>query len=120
MTSFSTEQTLPFTFKVMDGRGRVVDVDETKSAPVAASSDETIATVGALTKNADKTWSGVITSVSPSPEGSTQRVTVDADADLGEGVQDVVGFLDFTVTLDPRSAARIAEMAGGDPVDKAV
>ena len=112
-STFSTEQQLPFTFKVVDGRGRVKAVEGT---PVAASSDETIATV-TLTAGEGNVWNGMITAVSASPEGSSQRVTVTADADLGEGVQDVVGFLDFTVTLDPRSSARIAEMVAGDPVD---
>lgn len=113
-STFSTEQVLPFTFKVVDGRGRTVAVD---GEPKASSSDETVATV-TLSSNPDNTWSGLITSVAPSPADTTQRVTVDADADLGAGVQDVVGFLDFTVTLDPRSAARIAEMVAGTPIDK--
>lgn len=114
MAEFSTEQNFTFTFKVTDGRGRTVAFD---GAPVAASSDETVATVS-MTDNGDKTWAGLITSVSASPEGSTQRVTVSADADLGEGVETIVGFMDFTVTLDPRSAQRIVELIPGAAVDK--
>lgn len=117
-TTFTTEQTLPFTFAVRDGRNRVVDVDERNGAPVVSISDPTVASAGPLTKNADKTWSGSLTALAPSPDGTTQRVTVDADADLGDGVQDVIGILEFAVTLDPRSAARIASMDAGAPVDK--
>lgn len=118
MTEFSTEQQLPVIFVVKDGRGRVVNVDERNGPPVAASSDATIATVAPLTKNPDNSWAGVIVSVTPSPPGTTQRVTVTADADLGDGVQEVVGFLDFTVTLDPRTGSRVAEMTAGTPADK--
>lgn len=112
-STFTTEQALPFTFKVVDGRGRVRPVQGT---PVSVSSDETIATV-AITAGDANVWNGLISSVSPSPEGSTQRVTVTADADLGEGVNEVIGFLDFTVTLDPRTGARVAEMVAGTPVE---
>lgn len=116
MAMFSTEQTLPFTFEVKDGRGRNLAVD---GKPDVASSDETIATV-AIEKGTKNTWNGVVTPVSPSPNGTTQRITVSADADLGEGLQTVTGFFDFTVTLDERSAARIVELTPGQPVDKEV
>lgn len=116
MATFTTEQNLPFTFKVVDGRGRIVAVDGT---PVTVSSDETIATV-TLEAGTDKSWNGLLTSVSPSPVDTTQRVTVTADADLGQGVQEVVGFLDFTVTLDERTGARIVEMVAGTAVEKEV
>lgn len=112
-STFTTEQALPFTFRVVDGRGRVRPV---QGSPVAVSSDETIATVQ-IASGDNNSWNGLISSVSPSPEGSTQRVTVTADADLGEGVNEVIGFLDFTVTLDPRTGARIAEMVAGTPVE---
>ena len=112
MATFTTEQRLPFTFRVVDGRGNVVATE----SPVATSSDETVATVS-ITQG-EGLWNGLIDSVSASPEGTTQRVTVNADADLGEGVTNVVGFIDFTVTLDPRTGARIVEMVEGTPVEK--
>lgn len=116
MVEITTEQELPFSFKVVDGRGRTVEVD---GDPVAASSDDTVGTV-TLEAGADGEWTGKITAVAPSPEGTTQRVTVTADADLGAGVQDVVGVLDFNVTLDPRTGARLISISPGTPVDKAV
>lgn len=112
-STFTTEQALPFTFKVVDGRGRVKPIE---GEPKAASSDETVATVSIAAGDAN-VWNGLISSVSPSPPDTTQRVTVTADADLGEGVMEVVGFLDFTVTLDPRSGARIVEIVAGDPIE---
>lgn len=116
MVSITTEQELPFSFKVVDGRGRAVEVD---GDPVAASSDETVGTVE-LEPGADNEWTGKITAVAPSPDGTTQRVTITADADLGEGVQNVVGVLEFDVTLDPRTGARLISISPGTPVDKAV
>ena len=112
MATFTTEQRLPFTFRVVDGRGNVVPTE----TPTAVSSDETVGTVSGTP--GEGVWNGVIDSVSPSPEGTTQRVTVTADADLGEGIQSVVGFLDYTVTLDARTGARIVEMVEGTPTDK--
>lgn len=115
MTSFTTEQVLPFTFKVVDGRGRTVAVDGT---PVAASSDETVATV-ALSAGPSNSWLGEVSSVAASPEGTSQRVTVTADADLGAGVQEVMGIIEFDVTLDPRTSARTVQLEAGTPTDKA-
>lgn len=116
MTTITTEQKLPFTFKVVDGRGRTVAVD---GIPEAACSDETVGTVE-LAAGSNNEWNGVITAVAPSPDGTTQRVTVTADADLGEGVQNVIGVLDFDVTLDDRTGARLVQIVAGTPVDKDV
>lgn len=114
MVDFTTEQKVPFTFVVRDGRGRPVPVD---GAPTAVSSDETVVTVGELTSSDNISWSGEAVSVAP----GTARVAVTADADTTpEGVNDVVGMMDCNVTLDPRSAERITDMQAGTPVDKPV
>jgi len=115
-STFTTEQTLPFSFEVVDGRGRRVPVD---GAPVVAVSDETVAT-GSIEAGADNVWNGELTSVAASPEGTTQRMTITADADLGAGVQEVLATLDFTVTLDPRTEARMAVVNAGTAADKPV
>jgi len=114
--TLTTEQELPFLFEVLDGRGRRVPID---GEPTVASSDETVATVS-IEAGTDDTWNGKITSVTESPAGTTQRVTVTADADLGAGVQEVVGYIDFTVTLDPRTAQRVVSLSPGTAVDKPV
>lgn len=112
MVDFTTEQNLPFTFTVKDGRGRAVAVTGT---PTAVTSDPTVATVDALTSTDNKTWSGMVNSVSP----GTARVAVTADAEIIPGVEnDVIGTLDCNVTLDPRSAERIIDLEAGAPVDK--
>lgn len=118
MDTFTTEQELPFDFAVNDGRGRPVDVDESAGGPVVASSDETVATV-TVQKVSKGRYHGVVSSVTPSPPDTTQRVTFTADADLGEGVTEVVGFFDFNVTMDERTGQRIVQVQVGTPVDKA-
>lgn len=115
-TRFTTAQSLPFTLKVVDGRGKTVKIDGT---PVAAVSDPTIATVGALTDNGDGTWSGSLVAAAPSLPDTTQQLTVTADVDLSAQVQDVIGTLEFAVDLDPRDAQRIVQITAGTPVDQA-
>jgi|SRR5215471_18574047 len=117
-TSFSTEQTLPFSFQVVDGRGRPVPID---GAPTVTVSDETIATASiAAAADANQTWAGELVSVSASPDGTTQRMTIQCDADLGAGILEIVGVLDFQVTLDPRTEARTANVTAGTPADKPI
>lgn len=113
--TFTTEQELPFEFEITDGLDRPAKVD---GMPVAVSSDETIGIVS-VSFVAEGKYSGVIKAMTPSPEGTTQRVTITADADLGAGVLDVIGFLDFTVTMDPRSSVRMIKLTVGAPRDKA-
>jgi len=114
MADFTTEQNLPFTFVVRDGRGRPCAID---GSPTVASSDETVATVDPLTSTDNMTWNGVVNSVL----AGTARIVVTADADITpEGVQDVMGTLDVNVTLDPRTSARVSDMQPGAPSDKPV
>ncbi len=118
MTTLTTEQEIKFDFAIVDGRGRPVAIDES-DGPIAVSSDESVATVS-VTKVSDGKYTGEIVSVTPSPEGTTQRVTITADADIGAGVQEVVGFIDFNVTLDPRTASRVISLNVQEPTDKPV
>lgn len=110
---FTTEQTLPVTFKIVDGRGRPAQVD---GDPVVASSDETVARVSAdgVTKGDDGSYSMNIESVAV----GSARISVTADADVGPDVSDIIGTLDVNVTLDPRTAARTIELTAGTPVDE--
>lgn len=114
MVDITTEQMIPYTFTVRDGRGRPAAID---GSPTAVSSDETVVTVDAPTSADNITWSGNVVSVAP----GTARVAVTADSDITpEGVNDVVGMLDVNVTLDPRTGARISDLKVGDPADKPV
>lgn len=111
--SFTTEQLQPIAFALKDGRGRPASFD---GDPVVAVSDETIAKVSAdgVVKGTDGGYSLNIEPVTP----GDARVTVSGDADLGEGVNTITGFLDLTVTLDPATGARIIEMTAGAPIPK--
>jgi len=109
-SEFTTEQLLPFTFEVVDGRGRRVPID---GSPTLAVSDETVCTAS-IAPAGDDSWNGELTSVA---EGSA-RMTITADADLGAGVQEILATLDVTVTLDPRTQQRMANVVAGAPSDK--
>ncbi len=113
MATITTEQRLPFTFQPKDGRGRLKPFDLSGTPPTGVSSDETVCTVTVEPGDGDA-WRGWVTSVAP----GTARVIVDGDADLGDGVDDVIGTLDVEVTLDPRTGARIMELSPGTPEDK--
>ncbi len=114
MADFTTEQTLPVSFKIVDGRGRPAPVD---GDPVVASSDETVARLGpdGVTNDGSGNYTMNIESVAV----GTARVTVTADADISENVSEIVGVLDLNVTLDPRTGARTIELTAGTPVDEA-
>ena len=98
----TTEQRVSFDFSVTDGRGRPVAVDGT---PAVNSSDATVATV-TIEAGEGMAWKGMITAIAP---GSC-RIVVDADADLGAGVQDVIGTADIDVVLDERTGARLMQL----------
>lgn len=111
MATFTTEQTLPVTFSIKDGRGRPASVD---GDPVTASSDATVVTVDTPVR-AGSDWTFNVMSVAP----GTARVSVTADANLNpDETTEIVGFLDVEVTLDPRTGARVVELVAGTPVDE--
>lgn len=114
MVDITTEQQVPFTFVVKDGRGRPSAID---GSPTVAISDDTVVSVAPLTSGDNVTWSGVAVSGAP----GSARVTVTADSDITpDGVNDVVGILEVVVSLDPRTGSRIADMQAGAPEDKPV
>lgn len=114
-TQFTTEQNLPVSFKIVDGRGRAAEID---GDPVVASSDETVARMSAdgVKKNDDGSYGFSVESVAP----GTARLSVTADADRGEGVQEIVGVLEVEVTQDERSNARVIELTAGEATDEPV
>lgn len=109
MATFTTEQSLPVSFKIVDGRGRPASIE---GDPILASSDETVATCSAATQS-NGSWLFEVASVS---EGEA-RISVTADADVSEDINNVVGILDVVVVLDARTSARTIELTAGEPVD---
>lgn len=104
----NTDQRIPVSLVFKDNRGRVATVH---GAPVWASSDETVLSVAPD----EDGLSGFINSVAP----GTARVTFTADADMGEGVREIVGFSeDVNVSLAPAGEATVIEVALGSPEDK--
>lgn len=102
-----TSQSIPASLTITDSQGRPAEVD---GIPVWASSDETVLTVQAEADGMDAT----IVTVAP----GTARVTVHADADLGDGVVDLVGVSeDVTVTVNPNSMASVVTLELGAAVD---
>lgn len=112
-TPLTTEQTMPVTLKVVDGRDRPMPTD---GAPVAVTSDPTVATVSDPVDNGNGSWTANIVSVSP----GDAKIAFTVDAAPGPDVMSIVGTLDVTVTLDPRTGARMVALVPGVPVDEAV
>lgn len=112
-STFSTEQTLKGnSFKIVDGRGRPAPIE---GNPVVASSDETVARATAPADDGQGNWTFDVESVA---EG-TARIVVTADADLGEGVNELQAILEVEVTLDPRTSERRIEITAGQATDEA-
>jgi hypothetical protein len=110
MADVNTDQTLPFTLTPLKPDGTPGAVDT--ASVVYASSDETVLTVGNL--SADK-MSGDVGTVA----AGVARITVTADADLGDGVKPITGVSeDVNVTTGPLSMASTFSFTFGPPVDK--
>lgn len=111
--SFTNEQKQVFGFDVKDGMGRLVGID---GEPMVTSSDETVVMVTVDQGANDNIW--VITAAGVAPGAA--RIVVQADVDLGEGIEMVTGTADIEVTLDPRTGQRMVELVPGEVSDKAL
>lgn len=109
MADINTDQNYPsVALAITDVKGRAARVD---GVPVWASSDETVLTV---TPAAD----GMSAAVDTVAVG-VARITVTADADLGEGVTTITGVSeDVNVVLGPLSQATTLALDLGAPADK--
>jgi hypothetical protein len=109
MVDISTDQNFPnVTLSIVDSRGRPAVV---QGPPVWASSDATILTVLAAADG----MSAVVDTVAP----GLARISVSADADLGEGVVEITGVSeDVNVTLGTSNMASAMTLTLGAPVDK--
>ena len=111
--TFTTEQFVPFTVEAKDGRGRSVAIESL----TAVSSDETVVAVDVV-QGEGNVWNGTLTSVAP---GGPAQVVLTGDADLGEGVREVMAVIEeITVTLDERTGARLLTVSPGEAQDKPV
>lgn len=98
------DQKVALTIQIVDKKGKPALVD---GVPVWAGSDDTVLTVEAAADG----MSAEVTAVAP----GSGRVVVTADADLGAGVTDLTGTLDFTVA--PGGAVAIT-ITPGTPEDQ--
>jgi hypothetical protein len=108
MSGAFTGQTFPnATVAFTNAAGAPAPVD---GVPVWASSDETVLLVVA----ADDGMSAVVSTVAT----GTARITVNADADIGDGVQGIIGASDdVVVTENPNGMASVVTLDLGTAVD---
>ena len=109
MATLNTDQQYAgVTLKITDDKGRDATID---GMPVWASSDETVLKVTPT----DNSMTAIIDSVTP----GTARVSVTVDADLGEGVMNIVGTTeDIVVTAAPAGAATTVVLTLPEPTAK--
>src|SRR5262249_46251896 len=102
MANINTDQYFPnVVLSITNAAGDPAPVE---GAPVWASSDETVLSV----QPANDGMSAVVLTVAP----GTGRVTVSADADVGEGVNTITGVTeDIVVTLGPSGQASVMTLS---------
>lgn len=105
----SDSQDCPVGVGIKDRKGNPAQVQ----SPTWKSSDEAIVTVGPDPADPENVLKTLVHAVGPL--GSAQ-VTFDADADLGDGVEDIMGVLDVVVGA---GKATIVELIPGTPVEQA-
>lgn len=90
----------------VDSKGNVATVD---GAPVWSSSDETLVTV---TANAEDAFKATVKPVGPA--GNVQ-VNVKVDADLGEGVRELITLMDVTLVAGEAVTGTITPVGAPTP-----
>lgn len=108
--TMTNEQEVTYSFEVVDGRGRAVEVD---GEPTVNVSDSTVLLAGALTQDGPGKFSGTIMAVAP----GEARAVIEVDGKLGEEVHTLTGIIDFVVTQDTRSEDRTLKLTVGTPTD---
>jgi len=104
----NTDQFIPATLLITTAAGLPAAVE---GAPIWASSDETVLSV----VPSEDGMTAAINSVAP----GTARITVSADADLGQGVMEITGVSeDINVTLGPSQFASVMTLNLGTPAPK--
>jgi len=109
MANVTTDQNYPnAVLSITNNRGLAAPVD---GIPLWASSDETVVMVSPSGDG----MSAVVDTVA----SGTARVTVTADADLGNGTVTITGVSeDIVVTVGPNSQASVMTLSLGAPADK--
>lgn len=109
MATITTDQNFPnVALTITNAKGGAATVD---GVPVWASSDSTVLAVVA----SEDGMSASVNTVAP----GVARITVSADADLGEGVTEITGVSeDVTVTAGTANQATTLVLSLGEPIDK--
>lgn len=114
MATFSTAQKIKVQAGVENGLGETVEIDEATNPPTAVAADPTIARVSDPVEGAEGVWEFEIRGLLP----GTTRVVFTADTDPSpEGLAEILGEVEVTITPDPRLNERRVKMTLGQPED---
>lgn len=104
MALVKESQNLPLSIEISTLKGKPAKVD---GAPKWNVSDESVGTLDVAADGLSATFKSVAS--------GQCSIGVEVDADLGEGVKQILGSLDITVVADE---AAIVTIAAGEPVDQ--
>ena len=123
MDTFTTEQTFTYPFQVLDGRGRPAAID---GAPTTLDSDPSVATSAVTAGTGVGNWNLILTATgTPSLDDgagnlAVAQTTVKVDANTSAGVDEKVGSVQYSVSLDPRTGAKSLSFGSGVGDDKPI
>jgi hypothetical protein len=130
VVDITTEQVRTWPFIVKDGRGRPCAID---GVPTTADNDPACADSVVEAQIDPATgqpklgyWNLKVFGITPTPTDTTgapmpTRTTITIDADLTpEGTDNLLGFVDYTVSMDPRTGAKVMEFGDSTVEDKPI